>query len=53
MSLFTDAPRVTAIGATSPLPRVPAKVPSPSDLQTFGIVRFKPVVCWVDDLRPG
>jgi hypothetical protein len=35
---------VSDIGATSPLPRVTAKVPSPSDLQTFAIVRCKPVV---------
>jgi hypothetical protein len=31
-------------GATSPLPRVPATVPSQSDLQTFTIVRRKPAV---------
>jgi hypothetical protein len=30
--------RTAGIGATSPLPCVPAKVPSPPDLQTFAIV---------------
>jgi hypothetical protein len=35
MSPFTDASRVTAIGATSPLPCAPEKVPSRSDLPTF------------------
>ena len=39
MSLFTDASRVTAIGATSPLPCLSAKVSSPPDLQTFATVR--------------
>jgi hypothetical protein len=42
----------TAI-ATSPLPRVPAMVPSQSDLQTFTVVRCKPAVWSVGDLRPG
>jgi hypothetical protein len=31
--------RVTGNGATSPLPCLSAKVPSPPDLQTFAIVR--------------
>ena len=31
--------RMARIGASSPLPRVPAMVPSPSGLQTFAIVR--------------
>ena len=33
------------IGATSPLPGTPAKVPSPSDLPTFVIVDCKTGVC--------
>jgi hypothetical protein len=45
-------PPIPIIGATSPLPCVPAKVPSTSDLQTFAIVRCNPVVCWLDDLTP-
>jgi hypothetical protein len=32
-----------AYGATSPLPRAPATVPSQSGLQTFTIVQCKPV----------
>jgi hypothetical protein len=39
-----SVPRMAALGASSPLPRVPAMVPSPSGLQTFTIVRCKPVV---------
>jgi len=31
--------RMAGIGATSPLPCLSAKVPSPPDLQTFAIVR--------------
>jgi len=37
--------RLAANGATLSFLRVPAKVPSPSDLPTFAIVRCKPVVC--------
>ena len=37
--------RVSGIGATSSLPRTPAKVSSPSDLQTFVIVHCKTDVC--------
>ena len=37
--------RMGAFGATSPLPRVPATVPSRSDLQTFTTVPCKPAVC--------
>ena len=48
-----DFTGITAIGATSPLPRVPATVLSRSDLQTFTTVPCKPAVCWVGDLRPG
>jgi hypothetical protein len=44
---------MTAIGATSPLPCVPAIVPSQSGLQTFTVVRCKPPVRRVGDLRPG
>jgi hypothetical protein len=41
------------IGATSPLPCVPAIVPSQSGLQTFTVVRCKPPVRRVGDLRAG
>jgi len=33
---------MAAFGATLPFPRVPAKVPSPSDLPTFVIVHCQP-----------
>jgi hypothetical protein len=36
---------MAGIGATLSFPRVAAKVPSPSDLQTFAVVLWKPVVC--------
>ena len=37
--------RTAGVGATLSFPRVAAKVPSPSDLQTFAVVLWKPVVC--------
>ena len=39
MRVLRQGARRSGIGATSPLPCVPAKVPSTSDLQTFAIVR--------------
>src|SRR5215831_4056790 len=41
----TPARRVTAVGSTLSLPRVTAKVPSPSDLPTFVIAHLPTVVC--------
>jgi hypothetical protein len=41
----TTPSRMALIGATSSLPRTPAKVPSPSDLPTFVIVHCKTGVC--------
>jgi hypothetical protein len=50
---FSGVHRMAGSRATWPLPRVPAMVPSPSGLQTFTVVRCKPAVWRVGDLRPG
>jgi hypothetical protein len=41
--------KMAAYGATLSLPRLPGKVPSPSDLPTFAIVRCQP---WFVEFRP-
>ena len=45
MSLFTDASRVTAIGASRPFPCFPAKVPSPNDQQTLSVAARTAIAC--------